>query len=223
LAFSLFIVSELDNRLSWIPMETTLPRPSRPNSRMALRQQRAPTQGSHPLEQGLPGLMQPAKRFKLDTHLESAARDMIVESHPVAILQTTLSDTPITMLLATHGLWDKRAGLVNLTGNPDLYPKSSNIQVKLDFPKELKDDEKTLENVIESRIPTLRKIKNHDSKSPNWGENLFHVIFTPTSDKRLETCTARIGLRPRTCWRQIVNTTTQQTVLIFCKVVVALC
>jgi hypothetical protein len=84
--------------------------------------------------------------LKLDARLEPI-RDAI-ESQPKAI-QVTLSDTAITMLLATRKLREKRAGLVNLTTNTDLYPRSANLLVKLDFPKELKDDELTLENVKE--------------------------------------------------------------------------
>jgi hypothetical protein len=86
------------------------------------------------------------KKQKLDARLEPI-RDAI-ESQPKA-LQATLSDTAITMLLATRKLREKRAGLVNLTTNPDLYPRSANLLVKLDYPKELKDDEQTLENVKE--------------------------------------------------------------------------
>jgi hypothetical protein len=86
----------------------------------------------------------PPARLKLDARLESI-RD-VIESQPTAI-QTTLSDTAVAMLLSTKTLRDKRAGFVNLTMNKDLIPKSCNIQAKLAFPHEMKDDPKTIENV----------------------------------------------------------------------------
>jgi hypothetical protein len=94
--------------------------------------------------------------FKLDARLEPI-RD-VIESQPKAI-QVTLSDTAITMLLATRKLREKRAGLVNLITNTDLFPRSANLLVKLDFPKELKDDEQTLENVQEWN-DFIKKTKN---------------------------------------------------------------
>jgi hypothetical protein len=84
--------------------------------------------------------------LKLDARLEPICD--AIELQPKAI-HVTLSDTAITMLLVTRKLREKRAGLVNLTTNTDLYPCSANLLVKLDFPKELKDDEQTLENVKE--------------------------------------------------------------------------
>jgi hypothetical protein len=63
------------------------------------------------------------------------------------------------MLLLTCKLREKQAGLVNLTSNPNLFPRSANLQVKLDFPKELKDDKNTLENVQEWDI-YIQKTKN---------------------------------------------------------------
>ena len=51
------------------------------------------------------------------------------------------------MLLATKTLRDKRAGFVNLTMNEGLIPKSCNIQAKLVYPQEMKDDDKTKENI----------------------------------------------------------------------------
>jgi hypothetical protein len=80
----------------------------------------------------------------LDARLESIRE--VIESQPTAI-QTTLSDTAVAMLLATKTLRDKRAGFVNLTMNEALIPKSCNIQAKLAFPHEMRDDIKTLENV----------------------------------------------------------------------------
>jgi hypothetical protein len=87
----------------------------------------------------------PAARLKLDSRLESVRE--LIESQPTAI-HTTLSDTAVAMLLSTKTLRDKRAGFVNLTMNETLIPRSCNIQVKLAFPKEMKDDVKTLENVV---------------------------------------------------------------------------
>lgn len=86
---------------------------------------------------------QPVK-LKLDARLESIRE--VIESQPKAI-QTTLSDTAVAMLLSTKNLRDKRAGFVNLTINESLIPRSCNIKAKLSFPKEMKEDAKTLENV----------------------------------------------------------------------------
>jgi hypothetical protein len=86
----------------------------------------------------------PAAKLKLETRIESIRE--VIESQPTAI-QTTLSDTALAMLLATKFLRDKRAGFVNLTMNQTLIPKSCNIQAKLVFPQEMKDDEKTKENI----------------------------------------------------------------------------
>ena len=86
----------------------------------------------------------PPPKLKLDARLESIRE--VIESQPTAI-QLTLSDTAVAMLLATKTLRDKRAGFVNLTMNEALIPKSCNIQAKLSFPHEMRDDVKTLENV----------------------------------------------------------------------------
>jgi hypothetical protein len=51
------------------------------------------------------------------------------------------------MLLSTKFLRDKRAGFVNLTMNESLMPKSCNIQAKLVYAQEMKDDAKTRENI----------------------------------------------------------------------------
>jgi hypothetical protein len=81
---------------------------------------------------------------KLDACLKSI-RD-INALQPTA-LQTTLSGITVAMLLAMKTLHDKQAGFVNLTMNDALIPKSCNIQVKLAFPQEMKEDFKTLENI----------------------------------------------------------------------------
>jgi hypothetical protein len=96
------------------------------------------------------------QQLKLDARLEPIRA--VIESQPKAI-QATLSDTAITMLLATRKLREKRAGLVNLLMNTDLYPRSANLLVKLDHPKELKDDAQTLENVQEWN-DFVKKTKN---------------------------------------------------------------
>jgi hypothetical protein len=93
-----------------------------------------------------PGMMRPSKKLKLDACLESA--HALIEAQPVAI-HITLSDTAITMLLLTRKLREKRAGLVNLMSNPNIFLCSTNIQIKLDFPEELEEDKKTMENVQE--------------------------------------------------------------------------
>jgi hypothetical protein len=93
-----------------------------------------------------PELKTAKKTLKLDARLEPIRA--VIESQPRA-LQVTLSDTAIAMLLATRKLRDKRAGIVHLTTTTDLYPRSANLQVKLDYPKELKDDEQTIQNVKE--------------------------------------------------------------------------
>jgi hypothetical protein len=51
------------------------------------------------------------------------------------------------MLLSMKFLRDKRAGFVNLTMNETLMPKSCNIQAKLVYPQEMKDDAKTRVNI----------------------------------------------------------------------------
>jgi hypothetical protein len=83
--------------------------------------------------------------LKLDARLESIRE--VIESQPTAI-QTTLSDTAVAMLLSTKILRDKRAGFVNLTDNESLIPRSCNIQAKLAFPQEMKEDPRTIENVL---------------------------------------------------------------------------
>jgi hypothetical protein len=88
--------------------------------------------------------LKPAAKLKLDARLESIRA--VIESQPTAI-HTTISDTALAMLLATKTLRDKRAEFVNLTMNETLIPKSCNIQAKLVFPKEMKDNEKTKQNV----------------------------------------------------------------------------
>jgi hypothetical protein len=85
----------------------------------------------------------PKGKLKLDARLETIRST--IESQPTAI-QVTLSDTAVAMLLVTRKLRDKRAGIVNLTMNPTLYPRSCNLKVKLAFPNEMKDDEKTIAN-----------------------------------------------------------------------------
>jgi hypothetical protein len=82
-------------------------------------------------------------KLKLDARLETIRQT--IESQPTAI-QSTLSDTAVAMLLVTKKLREKRAGIVNLTTNPDLYPRSCNLKIKLNFPDEMKDDARTLEN-----------------------------------------------------------------------------
>jgi hypothetical protein len=64
-------------------------------------------------------------KLKLDSRLKSIRE--VINSRSTAI-QTTLSDTTVTMLLTMKTLHDKRAGFVNLTMNETLIPKFCNIQ-----------------------------------------------------------------------------------------------
>jgi hypothetical protein len=83
---------------------------------------------------------------KLDARLEPIRQ--LIESQPSAI-QVTLSETAIALLLATQTLRHKRAGILSLEMNDDLYPKPANLKTKLAVPKELENDEKTLSNIKE--------------------------------------------------------------------------
>jgi hypothetical protein len=87
----------------------------------------------------------PAAKLKLDARLESI-HDMIESQSTV--MQITLSDNAVAMLLSTKILRDKRAGFVNLTDNESLIPPSCNIQAKLAFPQEMKEDARTIENIL---------------------------------------------------------------------------
>ena len=117
----------------------TITPPNRSNS--------APATGYNPV--GRPSRTGPdpkiVPKLKLDARLESI-RD-VIESQPTAI-QITLSDTAVAMLLSTKILRDKRAGFVNLHDNASLIPRSCNIQAKLAFPQEMKEDPRTIENVL---------------------------------------------------------------------------
>jgi anaerobic C4-dicarboxylate transporter len=94
--------------------------------------------------------------LKLDAHLKPI-RD-VIESQP-KVIQVTLSDTVITMLPDMWKLREKQAGLINLAMNTGLFPCSAKLLVILDYPKELKDDEQTLENVQEWN-DFIKKTKN---------------------------------------------------------------
>jgi hypothetical protein len=69
-------------------------------------------------------------------------------SHKLERYKSFLSNTTIiAMLLATWKFHDKQVGIVHLMLTTYLYPCSTNLlKVKLDYPKELKDDKQTLQN-----------------------------------------------------------------------------
>jgi hypothetical protein len=78
-------------------------------------------------------------------NLESICK--LIKSQPTAI-QTTLSNTTVAMLLVMKSLHDNpQAGFISLMMNETLIPESCNVQAKLSFLQEMKDDAKTLENV----------------------------------------------------------------------------
>jgi hypothetical protein len=86
------------------------------------------------------------------------------------------------MLLVTRKLREKRAGIVNLTSNKDLYPRSCNIKMKLNFPIEMKDDEQTIEN-SKKWDENIQRMKDEMKKQlVNQGERTIEFM----QDKRLE-------------------------------------
>jgi hypothetical protein len=50
------------------------------------------------------------------------------------------------MLLSTQELRSKRAGILALRMNQEVYPCSINLKCKLDIPPEMKDDAESIEN-----------------------------------------------------------------------------
>jgi hypothetical protein len=103
-----------------------------------------------------PSILRNKKKPPTDARLEPIRA--MIESQPSAI-QVTLNETALILLLATQTLRQKQAGILSLELNADLYPKASNLKAKLDYPKELANDEETLKNVKEwdEYIETTKK------------------------------------------------------------------
>jgi hypothetical protein len=118
-------------------------------------------------------------KLKLDARLETIRQT--IESQPTAI-QSTLSDTAVAMLLVTRKLREKRAGIVNLTTNKDLYPRSCNLKIKLNFPDDMKDDAQTQENA-KKWDELIQKVKDEMKKQlVNQGERTVEFM----QEKRLD-------------------------------------